>query len=273
MSFPESHHITVNDTHQTFNRQIDGVARCTRYAFGPNRLHLCGPDMNHEVLAYLAAGASDDGLTHILRGFQTLYPYLKSIAHANHIRDPFNARVIEAYWIGNELLDTITPRRYYRYITEIKQFKRTPSTNRSFDTLAEKLRHGATMHHNFHVLNVWQSMERAQKTDTLENMDKCRISWGVVRRIDGPFLTIKRKPLQSLDNKLTLGEAKSIKIIRHLDDTRFGNEIQVGDTLSLHWDIPCEIINKRETHNLKKYTDLAIALANQDFMNLPHNAT
>ena len=49
----------------------DGVAVCTRYAFGPNRLHLCGPDMNQEVLSYLNTGAIDSGLTNIIVKFQS----------------------------------------------------------------------------------------------------------------------------------------------------------------------------------------------------------
>ena len=80
---------------------VDGIARCTRYAFGPNRLHLCGPDANKEVLAYLKEGVSDPGLENLLRRFSTLYPYLQHIAQANHIADPCDERVVEAYWIGN----------------------------------------------------------------------------------------------------------------------------------------------------------------------------
>ena len=83
---------------------MDGVTRCTRYAFGPNRLHMCGPDMNREVLAYMNEGVTDTGLTNILKEFQALHPYLTKIAHTNQIKDPFDSRVVEAYWIGNELL-------------------------------------------------------------------------------------------------------------------------------------------------------------------------
>ena len=63
----------------------DGVARCARYAFGPNRLHMCGPDANREVLAYLSEGVADDGLMYLLAKFKTLYPYLETIAHAKRL--------------------------------------------------------------------------------------------------------------------------------------------------------------------------------------------
>src|SRR3989338_5875958 len=93
---------------------MDGIARCSRYAFGPNRLHLCGPEKNREVLSYMSQNASDEGLKQILREFQTLHPYLVSIAQANRIRDPFDDRVVEAYWIGNELLNAIPAKVFHR---------------------------------------------------------------------------------------------------------------------------------------------------------------
>jgi len=242
--------------------RIDGITRCTRYACGPNRLQLCGPDMHHEVIAYLAAGASDGGLAQILRGFQTLYPYLENIAHANHIRDPFHTRIVEAYWIGNELLDAITPRAYFRHITDIRQLRRTPSNSHTFDTLAEKLRHGATMHHNFHVMNVWQRTGYVQEAHTLNSMDQCRVSWGTVTKIDGPYLTLKRQPLATAGGKLLLGPEETVKIIRRLNDASFVDDLRAGDVISLHWDVPCDIVDARELRNLKKYTALALSLAN-----------
>ncbi len=242
---------------------IDGVARCTRYAFGPNRLHLCGPDMNHEVLAYITAGASDDGLTHMLRGFQTLYPYLKSIALANNIRDPFDGRVVEAYWLGNDLLQTIPPRTFFRHITEIRKLKREPSNARKFDLLINKVRQGAKMHHNFHVFNVWKRTGNVEEAHSLESLDKCRISWGHVQKVDGPYLTLKRSSLLGIGDKLILGPKESVKIARQLQDNSFVSEIKKGDILTLHWDIPCEIITPLQLTHLKKYTLWSLALANQ----------
>jgi hypothetical protein len=59
---------------------MDGVLRCSRYAFGPNRLHFCGPDANREIWDYVNEGFTDFGLQKLLRGFETLYPYLDRIA-------------------------------------------------------------------------------------------------------------------------------------------------------------------------------------------------
>ncbi|MEW6610512.1 MAG: DUF6390 family protein [Patescibacteria group bacterium] len=266
---------------------VDGVSRCARYSFGPNRLHLCGPDANREVLAYLTAHESDDGLSYLLKKFKTLYPYLETIAHANKIKDPFDARVVEAYWLGNELLDSIDVSTFYRHLTDSLHLKKRLKPP-DFKLLTDKLsafirvtirdyprRLGARMHHNFHVFNVWQRTGHAEKEHTLESMDKCRVSWGTVTLIDGPFITVMRQPLtfanghprldlgskiqKNSNDCLALGSPVSYRITRRLDDNSFMEDVKAGDTISIHWDMPCEILTPRELNNLKYYTRLALS--------------
>lgn len=241
---------------------MNGVALCARYAFGPNRLNMCGPDMSKEVLAYINAGAEDQGLANILKDFQTLSPYLTEIAHANKIRDPFDERVVEAYWIGNELLENIQPKTFYKHLVEnVKIKKRVDS--KSMDYLSEKLTCGARMHHSFHVFNIWQRTGHSGTTHTLESMDNCRVSPGKVLNVDGPVITVLRKPLIVQNRKLALGAAVTIKVMRRLESSTLIDEVKKGDIISIHWGMPCEILNKRRFDNLVKYTNLSLLLANR----------
>jgi hypothetical protein len=280
----------------------DGVSQCARYAFGPNRLHMCGPDANREVLAYLNEGSkrsekqtallradetgepmrrapaspgfADGGLSHLLTQFKTLYPYLETIAHANKIEDIFDARVVEAYWLGNELLDSIQPKTFYRHLTENLQLKKHLKPA-EFNTLTTKLsapfsvnfsgfqrRAYARAHHNFHVMNVWKRTGHVQEEHTLESMDQCRISWGKVTAVEGPFISVERQPL-ALNGKLALGSPIQTKITRRLEDSSLMEDVAIGDVISIHWSMPCEILNPIQLTNLKRYTRQAIALANQ----------
>ena len=237
---------------------MDGVARCTRYAFGPNRLHMCGPDMNREVLAYLTAGATDQGLTDILRNFKTLYPYLQEIAWANQIKDPFDRRVVEAYWIGNELLENISPKKFYNYLVEDLQIKKRFSS-KDFERLQYKLIEGAKMHHAFHVFNVWKD---SGQTD-LAGFDQCRVSWGQVTKVDGPIIKVLRRPLVLLGGKFTLDSAVPVDVARQLEGSSILDETKVGDAISIHWGVPCEVLTAPQVANLEKYTNLSIDLANR----------
>lgn len=242
----------------------DGVALCARYALGPNRLHLCGPDMNQEVLAYINAGAADQGLTNILQEFNTLFPYLQQIAHANQIKYPFDRRVVEAYWLGNKLLEAIPVKTFYRHLTDnLRLNQKTPASQ--FAHLTNKLTQGALMHHCFHVLNVWPRTSHAASEHTLTSLDKCRISWGKVLNVDGPILTISRRPLITQAGKLALGSPGREKIYRRLEASTVLDNIKPNDTITIHWDIPCEIITPRQLVCLKQYTNLSLQLANQTF--------
>ncbi|HAO81304.1 MAG TPA: hypothetical protein DDW92_00850 [Candidatus Veblenbacteria bacterium] len=241
--------------------KVDGVARCARYAFGPNRLHLCGPDANSEVLAYLKAGVTDPGLESLLRKFGTLYPYLLHIARANNIADPFDARVVEAYWIGNELLETIPLQVFYRHLVDSLRLKaRGPKMQ--FNTLEAKLPRGARMHHSFHVLNVYERTGHDQSLHTLESIDACRVSWGRIDKIEGGKIIVWRQPLKLEAGKLSLGEEELFTVTRRLEDD-FMEGPKVGDIITMHWQVPCEVVTQNNVRWLEKYTRQHLALANQ----------
>lgn len=240
---------------------MDGVLRCTKYAFGPNRLHLCGPDSNSEIFAYMVQGATDEGLTSLLRKFQTMFPYLKSIAEANNIRDPFDNSVVEAYWIGNRLLDIISKKQTYAHLKEGLKVNKLLK-KKEFSEVEKKIDSGAKMHHSFHVFNIWKRTGNDNSYHTLDSMDKCRISWGEVKSVDGPVIMVKTQPLfLSPDGSLHLGNEIEKKLIRKLNDD-YMIDVKIGDIISIHWDVPCEIITPIQKQYLERHTQLSINLAN-----------
>lgn len=241
---------------------MDGLQRCTRYAFGPNRLHYCGPDANSEVLAYMEAGLGDAGLTKLLSAFRTMYPYLELIAHSNGLADPFDERVVEAYWLGNSLLENVGKRRLHRHLAEGLDLKRKLGW-RDFAAVEDKIAGGALPHHNFHVLDIWKRTGHVAEPHTLDSMDSCRISCGRVTAASGPSITIEREPLVVENGRLGLGAARTEKIRRALECTSDIERIQPGDLVTVHWGVPCETVNERQAANLRHYTLQHLALANQ----------
>ena len=57
----------------------------------------------------VAAHAEDGDLRRLVRGFEGTWPYLELIAGAAGFGDPLDRRVVEAYWVGNDLLDRDGP--------------------------------------------------------------------------------------------------------------------------------------------------------------------
>lgn len=240
---------------------MDGILRCSRYAFGPNRLHYCGPDANREILAYIQAGATDPGLQKLLSAFQTMYPYLRHIAEANGIDDPFDERVVEAYWLGNELLETIEKKKFYRHLLEGLALKKRLG-GKSFARITEKIGQGAVPHHSFHVLDIWKRTGHLEREQTLESMDSCRISWGKVQEVDGPRVVVETEPLMYSDKKLYLGAPIQKEIRRRLESEPDIEQLRIGQIVSIHWGVPCEVITPRQARMLRRYTLRHIRLAN-----------
>ena len=241
---------------------MDGILRCSRYAFGPNRLHYCGPDANAELLAYIKEGASDPGLEKIMSAFKTLFPYLQLIARSNRIRDPFDDRVVEAYWIGNELLENISRNSFYRNLIEDHELKKKIDLP-SFGKLENKIREHAVPHHSFHVFNIWKRTGNMTTSHTLESMDSCRVGWGKVLEISGPKIIVESQPLVENRGKFSLGLPQKKTITRKLESTDDIEQLKIGEIITFHWGVPCEVISEQKAVVLKKYTEQNINFLNQ----------
>lgn len=240
---------------------LEGIMRCSRYSFGPNRLHYCGPDANKELQTLIESGENDIGLSHLLKQFKTLYPYLRQIAQANKISDPFDTRVVEAYWLGNELLETVERRTLYNFLVDNLRVK-DKINNKEFNWLTEKIEKGAVPHHSFHVFNIWQQAGHNDLLSDLERMDECRISSGVVTNVSGPEITVSAEPLVYENGKFSLGPAVSKNLTRQLEAEYDIEQIKPGQIVSIHWSVPCEVITPAQAQTLRKYTLKNIAFAN-----------
>jgi Family of unknown function (DUF6390) len=237
---------------------LAGTLRFIRYAFMPNRLRYCCSDDNSTLFGYGIEGVVDGGLTPLLRRFSGALTYLQLIARANGIADPFDARVVEAYWLGNELLDGVEVRQLYDSLLERfgKQLQ-----GRARDLVLGKAPAGAQPHHSFHVLDVHSRV--GELGHTLATLEGCRVSWGKVVRCDGSEVTVERQPLVLRDGKLALGEARTEQVLRQIDGLGFAQGAQPGDWVSLHWGWVCEVLTERERSNLERYTRRHLSIANQ----------
>jgi hypothetical protein len=240
---------------------MEGIMRCSRYSFGPNRLHYCGPDSNMELRELIEKDGDKFGLSHILKQFKTLFPYLRQIASANKISDPFDTRVVEAYWLGNELLENVGQRTLYNFLTDDLKVK-DKLKSKEFNWLTKKIEKGAVPHHSFHVFNIWQQAGHNDLLSDLERMNECRISSGMVTAVNGPEIIVSTEPLLYTAGKFTLGPVISKPLTRQLEAEYDIEQIKPGQIVSIHWSVPCEIITSEQVATLRKYTLQNIAFAN-----------
>ena len=155
-----------------------------QYAYAPNALGYCGADEPRTLLQYGDAKASDPGLAELARSFEGAWPYLTLIATANRIDDPLDPRVVEAYWVGNGLLDKVAPQSLARHVED--RFR--GRVGRGWQDILDAVAAGAVPHHSFHVFAVypWFGLMRTGVVDEpLRVLDQCRTTPAQVQTVEG----------------------------------------------------------------------------------------
>jgi len=242
---------------------MKGLLKCARYAFSPNKLKYCGPvDKNFELFSYLSEKVEDKGLEELLDDFGVMYPYLKLIAEENGIKDVFDERVVEAYWIGNDLLEKVMIKQFYDHLVN-KQGLKKRFKEKDLKWIAGKVPAGAKVHHCFHVFNVWNRTGHEAKPQTVETMNNCRISWGKIDQNSKSKLFVKTQMLVYKDGKLKLRKGVVREVEWRIGDKSFVDKLKQGDLITMHWGWVCEKINKNQMENLEKYTEWHLKLANR----------
>ncbi|GAA1975248.1 DUF6390 family protein [Nocardioides panacihumi] len=238
-----------------------GALRFARYAYPPNELGYCGPDASAELLERVAAGAADGDLRRLLRGFGGAWPYLELIAAANGIGDPLDDRVVEAYWLGNELLDRVSPRLMGASLE--RRFR--GRAGRMWSELAAPVTEGAVPHHSFHVFGVypWLGLLREGRLDEpLRVLDRCRIRWGQVCSIAGGEVVVRSRPLTWDGRRLMLGEPVEERVLASVDGRGLARGLRCGAWCALHWDWICEELDRRSLVRLQRYTLRQLGVVN-----------
>ncbi len=238
----------------------EGALLAARFSFMPNRLGYCGPEENRAMLDYLVEQRSDRGLEQILARFAGAFPYYSFIAAANSIADPFDPKVIEAYWIGNELLERVELADLHRHLEE--RFSRRFPARLLRDVLGQ-VPAGARPHHNFHVFSMPVRTGHLEIPHGLETMDECRISWGRVVADHGDKLLVERRPLTLSGDELALGPPVARSVWRRFEGKALLTDIVPGDVVAIHWGCGCYKLALRQLRFLVHYTRHHLAIANR----------
>jgi len=224
----------------------------------PNHLGYCGGNDNEVLFEHATEGRSDSRLAPLLAKFSGALPYLRTIASGNGIADPFDDRVVDAYWLGNDLLSQVEAADLNRSLTERFGAQLTPALR---DQLLRKAPQGAKPYHLFHVVDVYRHLESDEVG--MAAMENCRISWGEVTAVEGVSLVVRRRPLVLRDQKLVLDDPRLERVQRTVFDRGFVDDVVVGQWVSIHWGWACEVLSDGRRRDLERWTAHHLRLANQ----------
>ncbi len=244
-----------------------GIRIAALYGFYPHKLGFCGLQENSAkktLLDYLSGEKiSEQKIRKILETFKGSFAYYKLIAKSNGIKDPFEEKVVKAYWVGNQLLEKVPINSLRNMI--VKEFSGPGLLSK--ETAEEKaggIPLTSKAHHSFHVLVIGSVSSRIKFNGKL--LDICRIGWGKVIRFENKKtkniyrVIIEYQPLQKRKERYFLGKPIS-KIV--FWDKKFIPEIKAGDRVATHWNHIVQILGTKDLVNLKKYTQVTINSLNK----------
>jgi len=240
--------------------ELGGPQLFARFAYPPNALGYCGPEDHRALLEYGSSGVVDGGLVQLARGFEGAWPYLELIAGAAGLDDPLDERVVEAYWLGTALAQSVSLPDLGLHVAE----RFGPQAGRAWDRLAESLP-GGHPSHAFHVFAVYPfvGLLRSGVVDEpLRVLDRCRVRWGRVEALDGATAVVSCRPLVLDRGELRLGDPVAETARFAEDGLGLVADLAAGDVVALHWDWVCDRIDRRQLAALRSTTRHHLDLVN-----------
>jgi hypothetical protein len=235
---------------------MDGVELGARFSIATNRLQYCGP-AEAEPLLYRAI-TSDAGhaeAARALAGFEALMPYLEAIA-AKDGRDPLDLEVVEAYWIGNSLLDAFTPDDFRSLLEALTRRGLPRSIARR---LGERLPPHPLPHHLFHVAFVGVGAVTGHVPTTLANMEACRPAWAEVTGVTDALLRVRGPTLALRNGSVEWGPDTDREFPY---DPRVIPDARPGDAIALHWGWPALRLTSAQRAAVEEYSRRSLDQAN-----------
>lgn len=234
---------------------MNGEELAARYAYPPNSKGYCGkPSFRSALAANVSGDKNSDLLRSELKHFKVHYAYLGLISKANGL-DRFDKSVVEAFWIGNHLLEGVPTGSIAQFI--IKDLFYGKKNSRA-EELVEHLPEGVVPHHSFNSLYinfVTESVERS-----LKNYDSCCITFGKVTGISGNRAMVLRQSI-GWENGFILREVPDSALLEKRG-VQLVKGLKRGDLVSMHWGMVVQKIDRRGFNLLRKYTQKNIDAIN-----------
>jgi hypothetical protein len=240
------------------DKKDKGLELAARFSSITNKLRYCGPKDAYIDFYKLLKGEKYDRekIVNHFKKYEGLYVYLDRISKKHNL-DLLDYKVIESYWLGNELLDDFTKKDFNEII---KGLVTRGLPNSYAEDAIKRLPQGMNPIHSFNVLFIGVGRTSGTVPTNIITMNKCIVSVGVVLKITKRQLITHVRQLKILKGELVFSEPE-VKYMEYIQEFLPG--LKVKDKIAIHWDFACKILTRREETNLRKYTQNNIDALNK----------
>ena len=238
-----------------------GALHFARFAFRPNALGYCGGQAPGELFDRVVAGADDPDLRRLCGEFAGARPYLELLAQAPSAGGPLDPAVVEAYWVGGALLETLRPEAFQ---ADLEHRVRPRARADDWRWLAGKPAQGAVPHHAFHVLEIYPRLGLTgdgSRDAIVSTMERCLVRPARVTARDGDQLLVMARPLTVDEGVLRFTDERPERILAGIDGRGFVDDAQPGDWIAVHWGWACDVLTPDRYAALEAANEAALRLA------------
>lgn len=219
----------------------------SRFCLPPNSLGYCGKNTAVSKFKKCIINGDCENVEEEVGKFIVLHPYLKTISQITGL-PKFSYKVIESYWIGNDLLKK-TKLEHYDLL--LKNFKKQGVPDFFLEELKQKFPKKFIPNHLFQVLHIGVGKASGAVPFNLESINNCMIRWGKVKKIKNNQATII---LNSIEQDKTVYKL-TIKNGDVLFDKKIVENLKVGKSVAVHWNMIIKILTKNEEKDVIYWTN------------------
>lgn len=224
----------------------------SRFSFPPNHFGYCGLDSASIAFSKCITSGDCESVPGEIPHFKGLYPYLKTIAEVTGL-DYLDYKVIEAYWLGGDLLSQFKPEHY---AILIKHLKAQNLPDFFIDEVAKNQPKVFIPLHLFNVIHIGVGKITGSVETNIDNINHCMIRWGTVTKIDreNHTITISLNSLKQVGKQFAISNTPTT--ISY--NPNFLSP-KIGDTIAAHWKSAVKILTAKEQNNLSHWTNQLIS--------------
>ncbi|MEI7604101.1 MAG: DUF6390 family protein [bacterium] len=240
-----------------------GLKLCAYFAGKPNAMHYCGTDSAINSISDCIVSGNCSSLREEYSHFKALYAYLKLYGEKFGL-DYFDKKIIEAYWIGNELLEQFDRNDFFTLLDNLESNGAPKLFIYEQREKFEKVNVRFIPHHAFNVTFIGVGNVTGSVEYNIENINNCLIRYGNISNIDDDKVTVNTYKYQ-IENTILI--RKNCEEELGLNKTFFPY-VKIGDSVAFHWKDLCNILNDDEKSRLDEYETTIMNDLNENYFKI-----